>query len=69
MSIVAYSGWEFKRICVDCTERVNDLTLEEAKKLLDELAKAITHYEEAETEVNEYFDSLPKTEEELSEEF
>ncbi len=69
MSIKAYSGWEFKAICVDCTGRTNDLTLEEAKKLLADLTKAITSYEETEKAVKEYFDNFPETEEELSEEF
>lgn len=67
MSIKAYSGWEFKRICVDCTERINDLTLEEAKKLLLELTNAIAHYEGMESELNEYFNSC--REEEPFEEF
>lgn len=53
--ITAFSGWEFGKICVDCDCRVNDLTLDEAKKLLVELQKAIESFENMEKEAQDYF--------------
>jgi hypothetical protein len=64
MSIRIGNGWEFSRICVDCDEKINDLTLEEAKKLLADLTKAITEYEEIEKSTAEYFANHKKENEE-----
>jgi hypothetical protein len=55
MSIRVGNGWMFSAICVDCTELTNDLTLEEAKKLLADLTETIAEYERDEKATAEYF--------------
>lgn len=58
-TITAFCCWEFNRIGLNIEIDNNllpiDLTLEEAKKLRDELFSAILSYEEMEKSCEEYF--------------